>query len=153
MERPWWVNLHLLVSQQGQMFFCVTKDSLCVLMCVCACEHAFTCACRHLCTYGCRHEEPEYSTGCLTQSLSTLYFETRSLSEPKDPQLGQADWSVSSWELPVFVYIPPSPGIAGMPLHTWLFLRALGDLHSGPRAGVAGTLPTECLPSSTKDLD
>lgn len=118
--------IYIYWSPSKDRCFCVMKDSLCVLMCVCACEHVFTCVCRHLCTYGCIHEEPECSIGCFTQSLSTLYFETRSLSEPKDSPLGQADWPVSSWELPVFVYIPPSPGIAGMLLHTWLFIRALG---------------------------
>lgn len=98
-------------------------------MCLCACvpcEQVFACAGRHLRTYVCVQEEPKCNTGSFTQSLSTLYVEIRSLSEPKDHQLGQAGWPVSSWELPIFTNTPPSTGIAGLHLGTWLDTRAPG---------------------------
>lgn len=74
----------------------------------------------HICVC---NEESRSNIRCFTQFLSTLYFETRSLNEPKDHALGQPVSLGSAY----LYHPPPSSGISGMQLHTWLFTRHWGS--------------------------
>lgn len=108
-----------------------------VCMCLHACVHTHACMQVHTHTHTCKSQK--IMLVCLPWLFFTLFFEARSLMEPKVHQFIKAGWPMSPRNLLVcwsYRYRLPQPA----------FYLGAGELNSGSHACAAGVLPTDLSP-------